>query len=103
MLSGLQKAARSTKTTIAGIAAILVGIGNAGIAYAGETPIDWAIVIVAILSGIGLIMSKDGDKATEDIEGTKAERRDARAERKRRREKRAAKAKAIAANAESEK
>ncbi len=103
MLSGLQKAARSTKTTIAGIAAIMVGLGNVGIAYAGDTPIDWAVLIVAVMAGLGLIMSKDGDKATEDVEGTKAERRDARAERKRRREKRAAKAAAIAANAESEK
>ena len=55
---------KNTKTTIAGIGAILVAVGGALLALFDNDPtttIDIPSVIAAITAGIGLIAAKDAD------------------------------------------
>ena len=64
---------KNTKTTLAGIGAILVAVGGAMKAlFDGDptTSVDPTATIAAISAGIGLIMSKD---ATEKLEIKKPE------------------------------
>jgi len=64
---------KNTKTTLAGIGAILVAIGGALKAiFDGDpsTNIDLASTIAAVTAGFGLIMAKD---ATEKLEIKKPE------------------------------
>jgi hypothetical protein len=64
---------KNTKTTLAGIGAILVAIGGALKAiFDGDpsTSVDPTATIAAISAGIGLIMAKD---ATEKLEIKKSE------------------------------
>ena len=64
---------KNTKTTLAGIGAILVAVGGAMKAlFDGDptTSVDPTATIAAISAGIGLIMAKD---ATEKLEIKKSE------------------------------
>jgi hypothetical protein len=64
---------KNTKTTLAGIGAILVAIGGALKAvFDGDptTSVDPTATIAAISAGIGLVMAKD---ATEKLEIKKSE------------------------------
>ena len=64
---------KNTKTTLAGIGAILIAIGGALKAtFDGDptTSVDPTATIAAISAGIGLIMAKD---ATEKLEIKKSE------------------------------
>jgi hypothetical protein len=64
---------KNTKTTLAGIGAILVAVGGALKAlFDGDptTSVDPAATIAAISAGIGLVMAKD---ATEKLEIKKSE------------------------------
>jgi len=59
---------KNTKTTLAGIGAILIAIGGALKAiFDGDpsTNIDIASTIAAATAGFGLIMAKDADKKPE--------------------------------------
>ena len=56
---------KNTKTTLAGVGAILIAIGGAlRAAFDGDpgTNIDIASTIAAVTAGIGLILAKDADK-----------------------------------------
>jgi len=62
---------KNTKTTLAGIGAILVAIGGALKAiFDGDptTSVDPTATIAAISAGIGLIMAKDAEKTAAPIE-----------------------------------
>jgi hypothetical protein len=64
---------KNTKTTLAGIGAILVAVGGALRAiFDGDptTSVDPTATIAAISAGIGLVMAKD---ATEKLEIKKSE------------------------------
>lgn len=64
---------KNTKTTLAGVGAILVAVGGALRAiFDGDptTSVDPTATIAAISAGIGLIMAKD---ATEKLEIKKSE------------------------------
>ena len=57
---------KNTKTTLAGIGAILVAVGGALKAlFDGDpsTNLDITTTIAAVTAGIGLIMAKDADKS----------------------------------------
>ena len=59
---------KNTKTTLAGIGAILVAIGGAMKAlFDGDpsTNLDITTTIAAVTAGIGLIMAKDAEKKAE--------------------------------------
>lgn len=59
---------KNTKTTIAGIGAILVAVGGALKAlFDGDasTNLDLTATIAAISAGVGLIMAKDAEKKPE--------------------------------------
>jgi hypothetical protein len=56
---------KNTKTTLAGIGAILIAVGGALRAAFDADPntnIDIASTIAAVTAGIGLIMAKDAEK-----------------------------------------
>ena len=62
---------KNTKTTLAGIGAILVAIGGALKAlFDGDptTHLDITTTIAAVTAGIGLIMAKDAEKAAAPID-----------------------------------
>jgi len=62
---------KNTKTTLAGIGAILVAVGGALKAlFDGDptTSVDPTATIAAISAGIGLIMAKDAEKTAAPIE-----------------------------------
>lgn len=59
---------KNTKTTLAGIGAVLVAIGGAMKAlFDGDpsTNLDITTTIAAVTAGIGLIMAKDAEKKAE--------------------------------------
>jgi hypothetical protein len=59
---------KNTKTTLAGVGAILVAVGGAlRAAFDGDpaTNIDIASTIAAVTAGIGLILAKDAKDAVE--------------------------------------
>ena len=59
---------KNTKTTLAGIGAILVAVGGAMKAlFDGDpsTNLDLTTTIAAVTAGIGLIMAKDAEKKAE--------------------------------------
>lgn len=59
---------KNTKTTLAGIGAILVAVGGALKAiFDGDasTNVDLAATIAAVTAGIGLVMAKDAEKKAE--------------------------------------
>jgi hypothetical protein len=56
---------KNTKTTLAGIGAILVAIGGALNALFDNDPttsFDATVTIAAVTAGLGLIMAKDAEK-----------------------------------------
>ena len=56
---------KNTKTTLAGVGAILVAVGGALKAlFDGDptTNLDLTTTIAAVTAGLGLIMAKDADK-----------------------------------------
>ena len=56
---------KNTKTTLAGLGAILIAVGGALRASFDNDPttnLDIAATIAAVTAGIGLIMAKDADK-----------------------------------------
>ena len=56
---------KNTKTTLAGLGAILISVGGALRAAFDNDPstnIDIASTIAAVTAGIGLIMAKDAEK-----------------------------------------
>jgi len=58
---------KNTKTTLAGIGAILIAVGGALRAAFDNDPstnIDIASTIAAVTAGIGLIMAKDANEKT---------------------------------------
>ena len=62
---------KNTKTTLAGVGAILVAVGGAlRAAFDGDasTNIDIASTIAAVTAGIGLILAKDADKTAAAID-----------------------------------
>ena len=59
---------KNTKTTLAGVGAILVAVGGAlRAAFDGDptTSVDPTATIAAISAGIGLVMAKDAEKKPE--------------------------------------
>ena len=59
---------KNTKTTFAGLGAILVAIGGALSALFDNDPatnVDLTVTVAAVTAGIGLIMAKDADKKSE--------------------------------------
>lgn len=62
---------KNTKTTLAGVGAILVAVGGAlRAAFDGDptTNVDIASTIAAMTAGIGLIWAKDADKTAAAID-----------------------------------
>ena len=61
---------KNWKTTGAGVAAILVAVSAALTAFTDGDPatnIDFAMLISAVIAGVGLICARDGNKTSEDI------------------------------------
>ena len=61
---------KNWKTTGAGVAAILVAVSAALTAFTDGDPatnIDFAMLISAVIAGVGLIFARDGDKTSEAI------------------------------------
>jgi hypothetical protein len=59
---------KNTKTTFAGLGAILVAIGGALSALFDNDPatnVDLTVTVAAVTAGIGLIMAKDAEKKPE--------------------------------------
>ena len=59
---------KNTKTTFAGLGAILVAVGGALSALFDSDPatnVDLTVTVAAVTAGIGLIMAKDADKKAE--------------------------------------
>ena len=59
---------KNTKTTFAGLGAILVAIGGALSALFDNDPatnVDLTVTVAAVTAGIGLIMAKDAEKKVE--------------------------------------
>jgi hypothetical protein len=62
---------KNTKTTLAGVGAILVAVGGALKAlFDGDptTNLDITTTIAAVTAGLGLIMAKDADKTAAAID-----------------------------------
>jgi hypothetical protein len=59
---------KSWKTTVTGIAAIVVAIGSALIATLDSDPAtvaDWGAVVAAVLAGVGLVAARDNGVTSE--------------------------------------
>jgi hypothetical protein len=56
----------SLKTTIAGVLTIITALSSAGLTYVntGALP-DFAVLIAAITSGVGLILARDNSVSSE--------------------------------------
>lgn len=50
---------KNSKTTLAGIGAILTAAGMVINGLANNTPIEWSIVVSSLITGIGLLLAKD--------------------------------------------
>lgn len=63
----------STKTTLSGVAAILVGVGTIIGAFASGDigTIEWSVTIGSIVTGIGLIFGRDNDTTDKGAKATK--------------------------------
>lgn len=67
----------STRTTIAGIAAILAAVFSAASAILDGDPGTvpaWEAVAAAITAGVGLMLARDNDKRSEDVGAGKRRR-----------------------------
>jgi len=51
----------SWKTTVAGIVAIVIAVGNALVQFlqGGFAAVSWEVLLTAVVAGIGLISAKD--------------------------------------------
>lgn len=61
---------KSWKTTVMGIAAILIALCTAAKAYLDGDPateVNLELVISEIVAGIGFIVARDNDKSSEDV------------------------------------
>jgi len=60
---------RSWKTTVAGVGALLVVIGQAlqGVFDNDPTTPNWSVLIPSAIAAIGLIFARDNDKSSEDV------------------------------------
>ena len=69
MMRGLTAGLKSTNTTIAGGIMILLAVLNAAQDFmeGGVSGVDINIVVTQIIAGIGLIMSRDSGKSSEDV------------------------------------
>ena len=56
---------KSYKTTLAGIAAILVAAARVLTGFSDGTAVDWTAVIGAVIAGVGLIAARDNDVTSE--------------------------------------
>jgi peptidoglycan/LPS O-acetylase OafA/YrhL len=56
---------KSSKTTLAGIAAILVAAASVLTGFSDGTPVDWTAVIGAVIAGVGLIAARDHNVTSE--------------------------------------
>ena len=56
---------KSYKTTLAGIAAILVAAASVLTGVSEGTAIDWTAVIGAVIAGVGLIAARDNNVTSE--------------------------------------
>jgi hypothetical protein len=59
----------SIKTTVMGIASILVALGSAALALVDDDPttvVNIEATIAAVIAGIGLIMARDNSKTSEE-------------------------------------
>lgn len=56
---------KSYKTTLAGIAAILVAAASVLTGLSDGTAVDWTAVIGAVIAGIGLIAARDNSVSSE--------------------------------------
>jgi hypothetical protein len=64
---------KSWKTTVTGIAAIIVAIGSALIATLDSDPAtvaDWGAVVAAVLAGVGLVAARDNGVTSEQAGAT---------------------------------
>ena len=52
---------KSWKTTVTGICAIVAALAKAGSDLAAGHPIDYSVVVSAIMVGVGLICAKDSN------------------------------------------
>lgn len=65
-----KKKLRSTRTTLAGVAAIGAALLSAAHAHLDGDPstaIQWEVVITAIAAGAGLIAARDNNRTSEDV------------------------------------
>jgi hypothetical protein len=61
---------KSWKTTTAGIAAIIAAVALAAEQQFDSDPAtvaDWAGVVTAVVTGIGLLLARDNDRSSEDV------------------------------------
>lgn len=56
---------KSHKTTLAGIAAILVAAASVLTGFSEGTAVDWTAVIGAVIAGVGLIAARDNNVTSE--------------------------------------
>lgn len=65
---------KSWKTTLAGIAAIVAALATAVSAQFDNNPAtvpDWTMVIGMITAGVGLVLARDNDKTSEQVNAGK--------------------------------
>ena len=56
---------KSYRTTLAGIAAILVAAASVLTGFSDGTAVDWTAVISAVIAGVGLIAARDNSVTSE--------------------------------------
>lgn len=59
---------KSSKTTIAGIAAIVAAVANAVVLLFDSDPTtnpDWGLVVAAIMAGVGNLVARDNNVSSE--------------------------------------
>lgn len=66
MVANIRTSLKSWKTSAPGIALILTALGQF-FQQLSSGPVDWGIIIPMILTGIGLLFAKDGDKTSKDL------------------------------------